>query len=141
MGLNEVYVLQSSASNLYRSATHVTRGLAAEGPALFSVFSGASGAVSGLPPYLVSAAAMESRAFPAFTYDPSAGPNWASRFSLEANTQVELDWPVQAFAYEDEQHQRVSEELAFTAGRFHGQRPALRPPPGPRAARASGTAA
>ena len=57
---------------------------------------------------------MESRAFPAFTYDPSAGPNWASRFYLEANSQVDLDWPIQAFAYEDEQHQRVSEDLAFT---------------------------
>ena len=62
----------------------------------------------------MSAAAMESRAFPAFTYDPSAGPNWASRFSLEANSQVDLDWPIQGFAYEDEQHQSVSEDLAFT---------------------------
>jgi len=27
---------------------------------------------------------------------------------------VDLDWPIQGFAYEDEQHQRVSEDLAFT---------------------------
>ena len=114
MGLNEVYVLQSASSNLYRFRERMLRGLTYRGPALFSVFSGASATASGLPPYLMSAAAMESRAFPAFTYDPSAGPNWASRFYLEANSQVDLDWPIQGFAYEDEQHQRVSEDLAFT---------------------------
>jgi hypothetical protein len=114
IGLNEVYVLQSSSSNLFRFRERMLRGLTYRGPALFSVFSGASGNASGLPPYLMAAAAMESRAFPAFTYDPSAGPNWASRFYLEANSQVDLDWPIQGFAYEDEQHQRVSEDLAFT---------------------------
>ncbi len=114
IGLNEVYVLQSSSSNLFQFRERMLRGLTYRGPALFSVFSGASAEASGLPPYLMSAAAMESRAFPAFTYDPSAGPNWASRFYLEANSQVDLDWPIQGFAYEDEEHQRVSEDLAFT---------------------------
>ncbi|MDP2132155.1 MAG: hypothetical protein Q8J99_00935 [Sulfuritalea sp.] len=114
IGLNEVYVLQSSSSNLFRFRERLLRGLNYRGPALFSIFSGASGTASGLPPYLMSAAAMESRVFPAFTYDPSAGPNWAARFYLEANPQVDLDWPIQGFAYEDEQHQRVSEDLAFT---------------------------
>jgi hypothetical protein len=114
MGLNEVYVLQSSASNLFQFRERVLRGLVYRGPALFSVYSGASAKSSGLSPYLMAAAAMESRAFPAFTYDPSAGANWAARFYLEANSQVELDWPVKGFAYEDEQHQSVSQDLAFT---------------------------
>lgn len=114
IGLNEVYVFQSSSSNLYRFRERMLRGLTYRGPALFSIYSGANGMISGLPPYLTAAAAMESRAFPAFTYDPSAGPNWASRFFLDANSQVDLDWPIQGFAYEDEQHQRVSEDLAFT---------------------------
>ncbi|MBE0613374.1 MAG: hypothetical protein IH604_06890 [Burkholderiales bacterium] len=114
IGLNEVYVLQSSSSNLYRFREPMLRGLAYRGPALFSVYSGANAKASDLPPYLMSAAAMESRAFPAFTYDPSAGANWAARFYLEANSQVDLDWPVQGFAYENEEHQRVSEDLAFT---------------------------
>ena len=114
IGLNEVYVLQSASSNLYRFRERMLRGMNYRGPALFSVFSGASGKASNLPPYLMAAAAMESRAFPAFTYDPSAGANWASRFSLEANSQMDLDWPVQGFTYEDEEHQRVSEDLAFT---------------------------
>ncbi|MDE2630115.1 MAG: hypothetical protein KGM97_03900, partial [Alphaproteobacteria bacterium] len=114
IGLNTVYVLQSSSSNLFRFRERVLRGLAYRGPALFSVFSGASAKASGLPPYLMAAAAMESRAFPAFSYDPSAGADWASRFFLEANSQPDLDWPVQSFAYENEEHQRVSEDIAFT---------------------------
>ena len=114
MGLNDVYVMQSSSSNLLRFHDRMLRGLRYRGPALFSVFSGASAKASGLPPYLAAAAAMESRAFPAFSYDPSAGSNWVTRFYLGANTQVNLDWPVQAFSYEDELHQRVSEDLAFT---------------------------
>jgi len=114
MGLNDVYVLQSTSSNLFRFREHLLRGLTYRGPALFSVFSGASGTSASLPPYLVAAAAMESRAFPAFAYDPSAGSNWASRFCLEANPQRDLDWPIQGFDYEDERHQTVSEDLAFT---------------------------
>ncbi len=114
MGLNEVYVLQSSSSNLLRLREQILSGMNYRGPALFSVFSGASAKASGLPPYLMAAAAMESRAFPAFSYDPSAGTNWAARFRLDSNSQVELDWPVQSFAYEDAQHQSVAEDLAFT---------------------------
>jgi len=114
MGLNDVYVLQSSSSNLFQFRDRILAGMSYPGPALFSVYSGASGDGGGLSPYLLAAAAMESRAFPAYSYDPSAGPNWASRFDLEANTQVEADWPSQEFWYEDENHQRVRSAPAFT---------------------------
>ena len=70
--------------------------------------------IKALAALVVAAAAMESRAFPAFTYDPSAGGNWAARFNLDANPQVELDWSVQHFEYEDENQQRVAEDVAFT---------------------------
>ena len=114
MGLNEVFVLQSSSSNLVQFQDRIRRGFDYSGPALFSVFSGSPEKAGALSPYLTAAAAMESRAFPAFTYDPSAGPDWASRFSLSDNSQPDIDWPLQDFAYEDEQHQRISENLAFT---------------------------
>ena len=114
IGLNEVYVLQASGSHLFQFRERILKGLACAGPALFSVFSGASGNAGGLPPYLTAAAAMESRAFPAFTYDPAAGVNWAARFHLEANSQVDLDWPAQRFAYEDENHQRIEANVSFT---------------------------
>jgi hypothetical protein len=112
MGFGTYYVLQASGSSLFQLREQILRGLACDGPALFSVFSGASG--SGIAPYLTAAAAAESRAFPAFIYDPSAGPDWASRFSLSANSQIDLDWPLQRLNYEDAEQQRVSESLAFT---------------------------
>jgi len=114
IGLNDVYVLQSAASNLFQFRDRILKGMSYTGPALFSVYSGASGDTGTLPPYLNAAAAMESRAFPAYCYDPSAGPNWASRFHLEANSQVEADWPVQDFTYEDDNHQRVQTRTGFT---------------------------
>jgi len=114
IGMNEVYVLQASGSHLFQYRDRILRGLDCPGPALFSVFSGAGGEAGDLPPYLVAAAAMESRAFPAFTYDPSAGGDWASRFDLAANPQADRDWPAHEFAYEDEAHQRIADEVAFT---------------------------
>jgi ferredoxin len=114
LGLGDAFVMQSSASNLYQSREQLLRGITRDGPALFSVYSGAAGAMSGLPPYLAAAAAMQSRAFPAFTYDPSAGSHWGERFTIAGNPQAERDWPVERFVYEDQTHQRVEEDLAFT---------------------------
>jgi ferredoxin len=61
---------------------------------------------------------MESRAFPAFTYDPYAGDNQAARFALGDNPQLEADWPVTPFEYGDETLQRVVEETPFTVADF-----------------------
>ena len=118
IALHEAFVLQSSAATLPGLRERLFAGLGGPGPALFSVFSGASGHAGDLPPYLVGAAATDSRAFPAFVYDPSAGADWAARFSLPGNPQPERDWPVHALAYEDAEHQRVAETVAFTAADF-----------------------
>jgi hypothetical protein len=114
IGLGSVYVLQSAASNLVRAKSRIMNGLAYDGPALFSVYSGASDGAASLPPYLRSAAAMEARVFPAFAYDPSAGSDWASRFTVSDNPQPDRDWPAQIFAYEDSTHQKIAEEIDFT---------------------------
>jgi hypothetical protein len=114
IGLNDVFVLQSASSNLVRCRSRVIKAMSYAGPALISVFSGASGQACELPPYLTAAAAMESRAFPAFSYDPSAGQDWATRFALDDNPQPERDWPIHKLVYEDAEHQRVTEDVAFT---------------------------
>jgi pyruvate/2-oxoacid:ferredoxin oxidoreductase beta subunit len=118
VALGETFVLQSTGSNLPRLRERLFAGLAGPGPALFFVFSGAGGHAGDIPPYLVGAAAMESRAFPAFVYDPPAGVDWATRFSVAGNPQPEQDWPVHPLAYEDGDHQSVAETVAFTAADF-----------------------
>ena len=114
VGLTDCFVLQSTSSNLFQVRHSVARGMAYPGPALFTVFSGASAGADRLPAYLVAAAAMQSRAFPAFTYDPAAGPGLADRFSLEDNPQPSVDWPVVPLEFADADLQRVTEPATFT---------------------------
>jgi ferredoxin len=118
MGLGGMFVLQSTSADLVVLRERVRRGLSCRGPALFSIYAGSPAAAAGLPPYLTAAAATESRAFPAFTYDAAAGPNWAARFSLEHNRNPNADWPVEPFEFADEALQRVSEQVAFTYADF-----------------------
>jgi len=118
VGLGDVFVLQSTGSNLVQLQQRIRHGLTASVPALFSVFTATAAHSGDIPRYLVGAAAMQSRAFPAFTYDPTAGEDLAERFSLEDNPQPERDWPVTTFEYADESLQRVAEEIAFTFADF-----------------------
>jgi ferredoxin len=118
MGLGGMFVMQATGADLYALRERVQRGMSCRGPALFSVFAGSPAAAGNLPPYLTAAAAKESRAFPAFTYDATAGANWATRFSLETNRNADTDWAVDAFEYADEAQQRVTEEVAFTYADF-----------------------
>jgi len=121
IGLGHVYVLQSSSASLYQVRDALERGLAGDGPALFSVFSGSphNGAAAnknspGIAPYLTAAAAVESRAFPGYTYDPQAGTDWAARFHLDANPQRTADWPIHSFTYADASLQNNTRDSAFT---------------------------
>jgi len=114
ISLGTTHVLQSTSSNLFQFRNQIFAAMAYAGPALISVFSGAVADATGFPPYLTAAAAMEARAFPALSYDPAAGPDWASRLSLQGNPQPDRDWPVHCLAYEGEAHQRKREDLAFT---------------------------
>ena len=117
MGLGGMFVLQSPSSNLYALRARVAAGMRARSPSLFCVYSGST-ATKSLPPYLSGAAALESRAFPAFTYDAAAGENWANRFSLENNPSPETDWSATPLQYADESLQRVSESTHFTYADF-----------------------
>ena len=118
VGVNDAFVLQAASSDLYRLRDTVRNGLAYDGPALFSIFSGATPTVSGIPPYLVAAAAKESRAFPTFTYDPAAGPDRVSRFCVGDNPQATRDWPQHTLSFEDPDQQRLVETAAFTHADF-----------------------
>jgi hypothetical protein len=114
LGLNKAFVLQATNASLYKQREQIVNGLRRGGPALFSVFSGAMKRVAGVTPYLLAGAAEESRAFPVFAYDPAAGPDWASRFRIDDNPQVDADWPAHRLTYEDRDFEGTSEEVVFT---------------------------
>jgi hypothetical protein len=113
MGLGGMFVLQTPSSNLFALRQRVRRGMECREPALFSIFAGAPADAGPLPAYLSAAAALQSRAFPAFSYDAAAGSNWAERFSLENNPQHEADWPVETLSFVDTALQRASQACAF----------------------------
>jgi hypothetical protein len=116
--LGGVFVLQAPGSDLFALRERLAAGLRHRGPALFSVFAGCDAPAAGLPPYLTAAAALRSRAFPSFSYDPHAGSNLAARFSFENDPEPQDDWPVAALEYSDEAMQRVVEKPAFTFADF-----------------------
>ncbi len=112
------FVLQSSASNLFRQCKAVRKGLEFNGPAVFSVFAPSGDVTLNVPPYLIAAAAMESRVFPSFSYDPLAGAGLADRFDISSNPRVSIDWPQRELSYEDEELQMIVEDCDFTAADF-----------------------
>ena len=114
----EAYVLQSPASHLYRQKEHIQKALEFRGPAIFSVFVPFTDESSCLPAYLVSAAGMESRVFPAFSYNPAAGRGLVDRFDISCNPDLDIDWPRRELQFEDEKLQTITEEVAFTAVDF-----------------------
>ena len=115
--LGGVFVVQATSSHLYALRDKLERAFAHRGAALLAVYSGTASS-TGIAPYLVAAAAMDSRAYPAFVYDPYAGDNQAARFALADNPQAEADWPVNALEYADENQQRRIEDTAFTLADF-----------------------
>jgi hypothetical protein len=117
MAQGDVFVVQAPAAALYPLADRVAAALAGPHAALVSVFSGAT-AHAALPPFLLAGAALEGRSFPAFTFDPSAGDDWAARFSLAGNPQPERAWPLHRLEYADAAEQRATIEVAFTHADF-----------------------
>ena len=113
-GLGGVHVVQTTSANLPALRERLKKAFAHRGAALFSVYTGAPAPAGDMPPYLIAAAAMESRAFPAFAYDPLAGDNQAARFALADNRQSDADWPSMPIEYADAEGQRLSESTAFT---------------------------
>ena len=113
LGLGDAFVVQATSAELFRRRDALHAALAYRGAALLSVFGGGMPA-SAIPPYLIAAAAAESRAFPGFTYDPSAAPDLAGRLSLDGAAQPDRPWPVHPVRYADDDLQRVEERLPFT---------------------------
>ncbi len=112
--LEGAFVLQAPVSHLPALAGEIAEGLRFEGPALFAVYTGPREPREDLPPYLRTAAAVESRAYPVLVSAPGRGARWAERFSLAANPAPEADWPEHRVSYEDAEGRLVEEPVRFT---------------------------
>ncbi|MCC6487917.1 MAG: ferredoxin, partial [Candidatus Hydrogenedentes bacterium] len=62
--------------------------------------------------------ALESRAYPVFTYDPDKGKTPEECFNLDGNPALEEDWPAYTLTYVDENGSPGSMELPLTFADF-----------------------
>jgi pyruvate ferredoxin oxidoreductase beta subunit len=94
MAHGETYVAQTSASNLNHFLRAVIEANEYPGPAVVIAYApcqpehGIADDASTAQAKL----AVESRAFPLFTYDPRRGPTTAERLSLQGNPAIREDW-------------------------------------------------
>ena len=117
MALNQVYVLQSPVCRLDFLHSGMLDGLDYAGAALFSVYAG-NGENRILPAYLDAAAALESRAFPAYCFNPGKGQTQVQRMDVSANSEGDRDWPLESFRYRTADDKEATVELAFTLADF-----------------------
>jgi hypothetical protein len=114
LGLGTARVVQTTTAGLARMSGAIRATLADQGPALISIVTAELQAGMDLPPYLAAAAASEARAVPVLSYDPNGGTGGRSKLALSKNPQPAADWPIHTLTYEDEDLQRVRENVAFT---------------------------
>ncbi len=95
------YVLQSSQATASHMLEGVLKGLRKRRPAIFNIHTPCP-VEHGTPDEWAPEAArlaLESRAFPHFTYDPDAGDSIADCLSLEGNPSVDERWPTYELEY------------------------------------------
>ena len=92
MASGRAFVMQATAAQAGLLMQGFNEGVRYDGPALFCIYTGAGAETPHLHPYLAAQAALTSRTFPAFVYDPSKGDDWAARFRLAENPDPEQPW-------------------------------------------------
>jgi ferredoxin len=128
--LQTAFVLQTTSSHLEQLTAGFEAGMRWPGPALFVVYTGSGESMAGIDPYLVAAAALESRAVPALQYEPVSG-GLAASFSVSGNPSPDRVWSGDG-AGENETHGPFTfAEFLATDRRFEDHFLGLAPEPVP----------
>ncbi|OQY27754.1 MAG: hypothetical protein B6244_09615 [Candidatus Cloacimonetes bacterium 4572_55] len=112
-----LYVMQTTASHTEHLISGFEKGLAYQGPALFHVYIDDSPRIS---TYLHTASALESRAVPAFDFNPT-GASWAERFDLSSTPQPESEWSTESVVVQvtgGGGNEETEREFCFTLADF-----------------------
>ena len=88
MAIGHMYVMQTTIARPSYIQEGMLDGLRYDGPALFSIYTGNPEHQELLPPYLVAAAAEESRAFPSFSFNPRRGKDFSGWYDVSHNPNV-----------------------------------------------------
>jgi ferredoxin len=118
VSLGSAFVFQGTGSTPDVLREAFAAGAAFPGPALFSIYTCTAEKASALPAYLDAASALESRALPCYTFDPSMGSEQAQRMVVTKNPRQDLPWVRDIFSYFNASEQESALELAFTHADF-----------------------
>ncbi len=121
------YVLQSSQANVTHMIEGYIDGLNSRRPAMFNIYTTCPpehGVADDAADYQ-SKIALESRAYPMFSYDPDRGTTFKECCELEGNPAIDADWMDYKIAYTDENGNDASlatkmtfADFALSEGRF-----------------------
>ena len=114
----KAFVSQASVSHLEHLIQSLSTGIKTGLPSFFNVLAPTTTADQADQTFLVAGAAVESREFPLFSYDPNRGLEWGSRFLVSANPQPEQEWPIYELDVCSEDGTESSLSLAFTPADF-----------------------
>ncbi len=114
------YVLQSSVANVTHLIEGYVDGLNSRRPALFNIYTTCQPehGVADDASEAQAKMALESRAYPMFTYDPDAGITFEECCSIEGNPAIDQDWPTYTINYVDENGKEEKMDLPFTFADF-----------------------
>ncbi|MCC6798362.1 MAG: 2-oxoacid:acceptor oxidoreductase family protein [Candidatus Hydrogenedentes bacterium] len=130
MAHRTTYILQGTMSNTSHLIEGFIDGLNARRPALFNIYAPCmpEHGIGDDVAQLQSKLAVESRAYPVYRYNPDRGITPAECFDLEANPEMEVDWPTYKISYVDETGSKAElqvpmtfADFAVTEGRFRKQ--------------------
>ncbi|MBL7959102.1 ferredoxin [bacterium] len=113
------YVFQSTTIHPKGLYEGYMEGISGFSPALFYILSPRD--ESGRNTYVWAGAALESRAFPEFTYDQRRGVQWGSRFNVEKNPQADQDWPIYELSFITNRDQKSVISVPFSFADFASQ--------------------
>ena len=114
----KAFVSQASVSHLEHLIQSLSTGIKTGLPSFFNVLAPTTTADQADQTFLVAGAAVESREFPLFSYDPNRGLEWGSRFLVSANPQAEQEWPIYELPVTSTDGTESSLSLAFTPADF-----------------------
>jgi ferredoxin len=126
LGQRQANVVQSSASRHEHLLNGLQVALSNSRSSLYLISTEyTDGEEAPLDPWMMSSAAMESRAHPFFQVNRGSADE-EDEVSFEGNTQPENDWSLNAFSYLDAQGVKVETELAFTFADYCLLKPSLK---------------
>jgi pyruvate-ferredoxin/flavodoxin oxidoreductase len=114
------YIHQGSIANVAHLMEGFIEGLNSTCPAIFNVYCACmpEHGIADDSGVLQGRLALESRAYPIFSYDPDRGVTPSECLNLEGNPEIDQAWPSYVLEYTDEQGHAGSMELPFTFADF-----------------------